>query len=214
MKNKICGIYSILNKVNGKKYIGSSCDINRRWKQHKQNLNKGIHHCVYLQRAWNKYGEHNFIFNIQIQCKKYELINFEQSFLNKARLDRKNYYNSTYHAGGQEPKKVTKKQKQDIKNYWLSNNTASTFKYAKQKYDFGMLLVQYLLVDIRNETKKRPEQTHLINSKIYRFYHKDGTIFIGRSYDLRQKYNISHSGICNLLNGTYKSTKGWSLKTK
>ena len=110
MNNKIHGIYSISNKINGKSYIGSSCDIIRRWRHHKQNLNKGIHHCIYLQRAWNKYGKNNFVFHIEAKCTKDNLISLEQSFLDKAKLNRKQYYNSTYHAGGQEPKNVTKKQ--------------------------------------------------------------------------------------------------------
>jgi predicted GIY-YIG superfamily endonuclease len=36
---KICGIYCIENLVNSKKYIGQSKDINRRWKEHKNQLN-------------------------------------------------------------------------------------------------------------------------------------------------------------------------------
>lgn len=212
MNNKICGIYSISNKINDKSYIGSSCDIIRRWRHHKQNLNKGIHHCIYLQRAWNKYSENNFVFHIEAKCTKDNLISLEQSFLDKAKLDRKKYYNSTYHAGGQEPKNITKKQKQDIKNYWLSNNTAATFKYAKQKYGFGMLLIQYLLVDIRNEIKERP-QHHRVDKKIYTFFHKDGKVFTGTSYDFRKKYGMTHSSLWSLKNGKYKTTLGWSLSS-
>jgi group I intron endonuclease len=88
--SKICGIYSILNKLNNKTYIGSSCDIERRWRHHRQNLNKGIHHCIHLQRAWNKYGEKHFIFNIEQQCKRNKLISIEQSYLNQAKANPKN----------------------------------------------------------------------------------------------------------------------------
>lgn len=116
--NKICGIYSIINKINDKTYIGSSCDINRRWRHHRQNLHKGVHHCIHLQRAWNKYGESHFVFNIEQECERNKLINIEQSFLDKAKTNHKKYYNSTYHAGGQEPKTITEKQKEDIKNFW------------------------------------------------------------------------------------------------
>lgn len=35
MANKICGVYKIKNIVNDKFYIGSSKDIKKRWKQHK-----------------------------------------------------------------------------------------------------------------------------------------------------------------------------------
>lgn len=209
--SKICGIYSIFNKLNNKTYIGSSCDIKRRWRHHRQNLNRGIHHCIHLQRAWNKYGENNFIFSIEQICKRKELVNIEQSYLDKAKSDSKKYYNSTYHAGGQQPKTVTKKQKEDIKKYWLKNNTAATFIYAKNKYGFGMLLIQYLLVDIRKETNKRPEQTHLINSTIYTFYHTSGDIFVGRQFDLRKKYNVPHANLSCMVSGKIHSCCGWSI---
>jgi predicted GIY-YIG superfamily endonuclease len=212
--NKICGIYYIINKINKKTYIGSSCDIKRRWRHHRQNLNQGIHHCVYLQRAWNKYGKNNFIFRVYQKCDRENLIKTEQNLLNKAKQKRKKYYNTSYYAGGQEPKLITEKQKQDIKNYWLKNNTASTFVYAKNKYGFGMLLIQYLLVDIRKETPKRPQPKHNINPTVYKFYHRDGTIFIGRQYDFKKKYNIRHSGLCGLIAGRYKTTSGWSLILK
>lgn len=56
------GIYKILNCKNGKFYIGSSIDIERRFAQHKKALNTGTHNNSHLQSAWNKYGENNFQF--------------------------------------------------------------------------------------------------------------------------------------------------------
>lgn len=53
-------IYKILNKVNGKFYIGSANDYKRRWYQHKRELKNNSHDNQYLQNAWNKYGESNF----------------------------------------------------------------------------------------------------------------------------------------------------------
>lgn len=207
---KICGIYSITNTINNKIYIGSSCDIKRRWRHHKQHLTKNIHHCIHLQRAWNKYGEKNFIFDIVTRCEKDDLLIIEQSILDKAQKNNSKYYNTSYHAGGQEPKTITNKQKQDIKKYWLKNNTAKTFIYAKNKHGFGLLLTQYLLADIRNEIKERP-QHHRIDKKRYTFYHKSGKVFTGTSYDFRKKYGMTHSSLWSLKTGKYKTTLGWSL---
>ena len=39
-----CGIYMIQNLVNFKIYIGQSVDIERRWGEHKYELNGGYHH--------------------------------------------------------------------------------------------------------------------------------------------------------------------------
>ena len=56
------GVYKILNTVDNKFYIGSSINIQKRFKGHTSALNKGIHNNQYLQRAWNKYGESSFAF--------------------------------------------------------------------------------------------------------------------------------------------------------
>ena len=55
----ICGIYQVTNKINGKKYIGQSIDIERRWSQHR--YGKGN---IILRNAINKYGLDNFEFEI------------------------------------------------------------------------------------------------------------------------------------------------------
>ncbi|MBT9788673.1 hypothetical protein GPK90_04850 [Clostridium sp. MCC344] len=67
-KEKLIGVYQIKNVANGKIYIGSSKDIFTRWKQHKAKLNKNAHVNEHLQKAWNKYGENNFIFSIVELC--------------------------------------------------------------------------------------------------------------------------------------------------
>ena len=68
-----CGIYSIVNKENDKIYIGLTNNINRRWKEHINELNQGKHHSHHLQHAWNKYGESAFEFNVLEYCDEDEL---------------------------------------------------------------------------------------------------------------------------------------------
>jgi group I intron endonuclease len=59
------GIYKITNLKNGKFYYGSSNNIMKRWWEHKKQLKLNNHVNVHLQAAWNKYGEENFIFEVE-----------------------------------------------------------------------------------------------------------------------------------------------------
>lgn len=56
------GIYCILNVFNDKIYIGSSNNVEKRWKRHKNTLVSGKHHNIYLQRSYEKYGEGCFTY--------------------------------------------------------------------------------------------------------------------------------------------------------
>lgn len=96
------GIYKIINKTNGKYYVGSSLIPSRRWKQHKYELNKNVHANDYLQRSWNKYSQDNFVFiiveTLSPTVSDDKLLEHEQKWLDIAREDYKNRkcYNLTF----------------------------------------------------------------------------------------------------------------------
>ena len=48
------GVYQIQNLRNGKRYIGSSIHMHRRFKEHMNALEKNKHHTMKLQRSYNK----------------------------------------------------------------------------------------------------------------------------------------------------------------
>ena len=75
------GIYQIVNKVNQKKYIGSSIRLQGRKKRHFSELNCNIHHSQALQRAYNKYGKESFDFFILEYCEVEKLLEREQYYL-------------------------------------------------------------------------------------------------------------------------------------
>lgn len=77
-----CGIYKIMNNINGKFYIGSSTDIHRRYQRHLADLKKDKHDNSHLQNAWNLYGN-VFVLNIVKECEISELIVEEQKELSE-----------------------------------------------------------------------------------------------------------------------------------
>lgn len=56
------GIYAIVNSVTGRKYIGSSINIQNRFRQHRSDLKNGKHKNPILQAAWDRYGHEAFSF--------------------------------------------------------------------------------------------------------------------------------------------------------
>jgi group I intron endonuclease len=77
-------IYKIRNVLNNSYYIGSTVDSRKRFWAHRKSLRAGSHDCAHLQRAWNKYGEDVFKFEIVEQLESKEgLYPAEQKWLNE-----------------------------------------------------------------------------------------------------------------------------------
>ena len=75
------GIYIITCLTNGRVYIGQSKHIQKRWLEHKEELQKGNHGNNHLQNAWNKYGEKSFVFSILEECEEDKLTEREQFWI-------------------------------------------------------------------------------------------------------------------------------------
>lgn len=65
---KHAGIYAIVNILNNKKYVGSTSNLSKRYRQHFNLLVKNKHINIHLQNAYNKYGNASFEFWILEQC--------------------------------------------------------------------------------------------------------------------------------------------------
>lgn len=62
------GVYKITNVLNGKVYIGSSVNLEKRLNHHKGCLKNNKHKNAHLQRAYNKDGEASFIYEVIEYC--------------------------------------------------------------------------------------------------------------------------------------------------
>lgn len=97
------GIYTIINKTNGQRYIGQSKNVKTRLWQHKSLLKNNKHkyktgELSLLQKAWNKYGEDAFEFKIVEFCEVDELNKREQYWIDFYKCNHAKYrqgYNVT-----------------------------------------------------------------------------------------------------------------------
>src|SRR5690625_389467 len=90
MKSGASGIYAIKNKMNNKRYIGSSTNINRRLKAHLSDLRKG-RGPKKIQKDFDKYGENSFEFSVvetTLKPRK-ELLKLEDYYIKNSTLYRR-----------------------------------------------------------------------------------------------------------------------------
>ena len=158
------GIYIIENTINNKKYVGSAKNIKKRWYQHKYTLNNNSHDNLYLQNAWNKYGENNFKFGVLEEVEPEKLIEKEQHYINLLNACNKIVgYNLAPTAGNtlgfkfsEESKlnmSLLKKGKPSVRgNYVMSDETKRKMSKSKKGKGIGRKLSE--------ETKEKQRKPH------------------------------------------------------
>lgn len=77
------GIYRIENQINRKVYVGQAGNLNKRYCDHVSALRRNNHDNSYLQRAWNKYEEKDFVFSILEECPAELLAQKEQYWMDR-----------------------------------------------------------------------------------------------------------------------------------
>lgn len=145
---KQAGIYSFVNLVNSKRYIGQAVDIDGRIKRHFRELKNGNDGCVKLQRAWNKYGYQNFVVETIISTKNNIPNTYLEVFLDflekihiKENTSYKNGYNCTEGGGGgntwmaHTPKEREKRIKELSER--MSNNNPMSGKFGQDNPFYG-----------------------------------------------------------------------------
>jgi group I intron endonuclease len=76
------GIYQIRNTENGKRYVGSAANREKRFNEHRSMLCRGRHHSGHLQNAFHKYGAGVFVFETLLICAPQDLLFYEQRAIN------------------------------------------------------------------------------------------------------------------------------------
>lgn len=77
-------VYSLLNNINNRRYIGSTENLYNRIKVHKSSLLKGINNNKELQNDFDKYGLKSFVIEILMITNQPHL--YEREMIKQANL--------------------------------------------------------------------------------------------------------------------------------
>lgn len=223
----VCGIYKIINLVNGNYYLGSSKNMIKRWSRHRTNLNCGNHHNIRLLRAWKKYGEKEFEFKCIHIVEECNLLHVEQSYLNTAVSDADGCYNLSFIAGKVE-------MTEEVKNKIRLSKIGKPARRGKENPLYGRKLSDEVKLKIRdsmmgdknpNFGKKLSENQKklIITSRlgkrnqnydytVYRFENsKSKELFEGTRNEFYTKYELDARSVRKFIRGKFKTIAGWKL---
>ena len=177
------GIYLITNKLNGKKYVGQSCNIEKRWKKHIANSKAGTK--FHIHNAIKKYGVENFSFEVLEECPVDKLNEREIYWIDKFDTYN-NGYNMTIGGEGRNCEAIsyTKEYKRD----WYRNHKDCGAKYRQEHKE---KMSQYSKEYYQEHKEKIKDR-----SRKYWREHKDEYNEWKRKY--RAKKKASKSAIINI----------------
>jgi len=210
----IGGIYFIVNKINGKKYIGSTKNFNGRFSKHRMDLRNNRHHSILLQNAWNKYGQDNFDFiKIEIINDFSTLKKIEQTYLlsEKCEYNMEQYVNKGFMGKkhSDETKKLISLKK---KNTGTGINNPMFGKIKEQHHNYGKKMPQNGKRGINNHNFGKSS----INRKIVLQYDLNGVLIKEfdsiKSASIELKIHKTYLSAC--CNGKFRKAKGFVFKFK
>jgi group I intron endonuclease len=222
------GIYKIINKIDGKYYVGSSQNITNRWYRHKSNLKKNKHWNKYLQNAYNKYGSDNFEYVIVEYVIVSDLLKVEQIYLDECKNNPNTNYMISYDST------APMRGKKCYWSKWIKGHTPwNKGKKGNPAWNKGHTLTEEQKQHLRlkanqqftSEYKKKHSEyckstehcNKISNGKkdktIFTFKNeKTGDIFTGCKYDWYMTYFGKQP--CNFwrfMSGNQKTIKDWIL---
>jgi len=200
------GIYYIKNIINKKVYIGQTItNFKRRWDRHKSYLKNKTHHNIYLQNAFNKYGEQNFIYISILDCDNLKELDELEIYLIKWCNDICGCYNIDL--GGslnkklsqetknkiskklkgkkysiEHNKKISEKMKGNLNHFYQKTHTLENRKKISNTHKNKSKTLEHRKKLQKNKIKVSIEQLIEINNKFNNNYSKK---------DLANEYNLS-----------------------
>lgn len=213
------GIYKITNTYNNKVYIGSSVNVVRRLRAHRNYLIANKHQNIHMQRAFNEYGGDAFVFEVVEIVEPNRLLIVEQQYLDLLWDDGVMCYNMARNAEASakgikrssETKIKISESKKGNKNRLGKPNTPETrAKLSRSLKGRKTTEETRKKLSIAGKGRKATKETIEKRAKTYSFKMPNGEdIYIKNLKHFCQENNIDFRSMLRVYHGQRKSHKGW-----
>jgi group I intron endonuclease len=199
----VIGVYKITNIVNGKVYIGSSADVDKRFSSHLRTLRNSTHRNVFLQRSWWKYGEESFEFTvIEEVLSEDSLLIREQAWIDKLKCYQKEAgYNICAIAGRTTGYKHTEKSRKLLSKLAKERYEYPDFHLKKYQLKKGHKMSEETIEKLRNAPRPTGEDSS--RAKLTNQQVEDIVELILQGHNDTQiapKYGVTRKTISNIRN--------------
>ena len=215
------GVYKIINRLNGKYYVGSSNRIQRRLCEHRRKLTHNIHDNPHLQSAWNKYGEFNFEFTALEESQTPKVL--EQQYLDVAKNEPNKCYNTSFIVDN--PPRLTGEReilrrlriRESINRVYREHPEIKNVLRERSLLRFQSESSRMELSEQVKDAMKNPAILEKLriskrDKTPYHFQNRvTGKAFTGTRLEFQEKYSFKKGSIDHLLDGKRKSHFDWIL---
>lgn len=213
--NIISGVYLIVNTTNQKVYVGSSVNIHARWRGHKKSLRQGTSPCVKLQRAWNKYGESAFSFQVleSVSPRKDLLIEAEQRWIDIYDASNKGYNTlckAYSHLGAKRSDESRKRLSDAIRKRFQDPATKQRLRDAAKRRGVSEAFLKAEKPSISPEKLQKMRESRLVN---YIVTDPNGNEFlVSNIHEFCDKHRIHWGSLHCVLHRQYRHCRGWRIR--
>jgi len=193
-------IYRLVNKSNGKIYVGQTCDLDRRYKEYIRLPRKSGNGQNKLKNAIKKYGIESFIFECVAKTSEEMLDEFEKYYIRTWDCISNGY---NVEEGGRNQKRMSEETKKKLYEHAKKRVGSLNPNYGK-RHTFDL------------DTRKKMSESkkgirHSTESKQKMSNSQKGKII---SEDTRRKISKSKKGISVVLSEDSKKSKSKKLSTR